>query len=210
METFCPRHPFYGPFARATPSSWESRAGIAAGAAALDPDAVAWAADRGISRATLERTGVGSATAFFPDLARKSPALIFRYREGAKARAYPEKAFVTNKGFKLSFWNEDAVLASNPETVLITEGELDALALVEAGIEADTVLSVPNGAVERKDGEPRGYRYVEEALGAGLNRAKQFVWCGDNDAAGLSLRADMVRLLARLSQLEGVARAKGP
>ena len=82
-----------------------------------------YAKGRGISRATLERLGVASGTAFFPDLGRKASALIFKYRGGAKARAYPEKAFVTNKGFKPSFWNEDAVLASNPEMVFLTEGD---------------------------------------------------------------------------------------
>ena len=79
-------------------------------------------AARGISRTTLERLGVASGTAFFPELARKAPALFFRYRDGWKARAFPDKAFVANKGFKLSFWNEDAVLAANPDTVFITEG----------------------------------------------------------------------------------------
>ena len=171
--------------------------GAAEPATRLSEDATRWAATRNISRATLERLGVASGTAFFPDLERKAPALFFRYRNGWKARAFPDKGFVANKGFKPSFWNQDAVLASNPETVFITEGELDACALVEAGIAADQVLSVPNGAVERteENDRPRGYRYVEEALEAGLNRTRKFVWCGDNDPAGLSLRADMVRLI---------------
>ena len=120
---------------------------------------------------------------------------LSRRLEGA---LHSRQGLVANKGFKLSFWNQDAVLAGNPETVFITEGELDACALVEAGIAPMQVLSVPNGAVERRgEDRPRGYRYVEEALGAGLNRTRRFVWCGDNDAAGLSLRADMARLTRR-------------
>ena len=144
--------------------------GAAEPATRLSEDATRWAATRNISRATLERLGVASGTAFFPDLERKAPALFFRYRDGWKARAFPDKGFVANKGFKPSFWNQDAVLASNPEAVFITEGELDACALVEAGIAADQVLSVPNGAVERteENDRPRGYRYVEDALEAGL------------------------------------------
>ena len=128
---------------------------------------------------------------------RKAPALFFRYRRRLEGARFPDKGFVANKGFKPSFWNQDAVLASNPEAVFITEGELDACALVEAGIAADQVLSVPNGAVERteENDRPRGYHYVEEALEAGLSRTRKFVWCGDNDPAGLSLRADMVRLI---------------
>jgi twinkle protein len=90
------------------------------------------------------------------------------------------------------------VLAANPQEVFITEGELDACALVEAGVPADRVLSVPNGAKERASDDPKavtGYGYVEDALKAGLSRVKKFVWCGDADGNGHALRADMVRLL---------------
>ncbi len=135
---------------------------------------------------------------FTPELGRKSEGLFFRYPDGWKSRSIPEKAFVAGKGFKLSFWNIDRVIAAAPARVYIVEGELDALALVEAGVSADAVLSVPNGAKERPADAPetqKGYEYVDEALSAGLNRAKEFVWCGDSDGPGLSLRADMVRLL---------------
>jgi twinkle protein len=88
------------------------------------------------------------------------------------------------------------------ETVYITEGEWDTAALIEAGIPVEQVVSVPNGAREQKReadndnaADLRGYAYVEEALRAGLGRAKRFVWCGDNDGPGRTLRADMVRLL---------------
>jgi twinkle protein len=52
--------------------------------------------------------------------------------------------------------------------------------------------------------ELRGYGYVDEALSAGLNRTKRFVWCGDGDGPGRSLRADMVKLLgaARFHHVE--------
>jgi twinkle protein len=83
--------------------------------------------------------------------------------------------------------------------VFITEGELDACALVEAGIPANEVLSVPNGAVEKPADEPereaRGYAYVLEALKAGLSKVKKFVWCGDMDGPGRSLRSDMAKIL---------------
>ena len=86
--------------------------------------------------------------------------------------------------------------------MFITEGEWDAAALVGAGIPVEQVISVPNGARERKRDadndqgrELRGYEYVKDALRAGLGGAKRFVWCGDNDGPGHMLRADMVRLL---------------
>jgi twinkle protein len=158
----------------------------------LSDTAITFAKARGISRATLERLGVASGTVHFPSLQKRSPALFFPYGGDWKARAFPDKAFVTNVGAKLSFWNLEPVLRGNPETVFITEGEFDALALVEAGIPAGQVLSAPNGA---GDSTERGKGYVEEALAAGLNRIARFVWCGDGDDAGITLRADMVRRL---------------
>lgn len=164
----------------------------------ISADAVEWAKSRTISAETLALLGVGSGTAFFPDAGKKLPAIYFKYPDGWKARAYPEKHFVASKGFKLSFWNIERVLKASPEEVYIVEGELDACALVEAGIPVDRVLSVPNGAKERPADNPaeqRGYDYVREALKQGLNKVKRFVWCGDADGPGRLLRDDMVRLL---------------
>jgi twinkle protein len=157
----------------------------------LSDDGIAFAKGRGISRATLEQLGAASGMVKFPSLQKRSPALFFRYGTDWKARAIPDKAFVTNPGAKLSFWNLDRVLRANSETVFITEGEFDALALVEAGIPAEQVLSVPNGAGTTADGAG----YVDDALAVGLNRVQRFVWCGDADDAGLSLRDQMVRRL---------------
>jgi twinkle protein len=99
---------------------------------------------------------------------------------------------------------EPGRIRANPERVFIFEGELDACAAVEAGINRDEVLSVPNGAIERGEQARRGYEYVYDALKAGLNCAKSFVWCGDSDGPGRSLRADMVQILgaARFSFVE--------
>jgi len=177
-------------------------AGIAAGTVQslrISAQAIAWCErERGLSPATLAQLDVASGTAFFPDLERKLDAVYFRYDEGWKARAFPEKSFVSGGGFRLSFWNIARVLAAKKATVYIVEGELDACALVEAGIPAASVLSVPNGAKAKPIDDPkeaRGYSYVEDALKAGLSSVKKFVWCGDGDGAGHALRADMVKLL---------------
>jgi len=161
--------------------------------------AAAWAQKtRGISRETMELLSVASGTAYFPDLAAKSEAVFFPFKDGWKARAYPGKSFVAGGGFKLSFWNLERVLKAAPKEVFIVEGELDACALVEAGIPPDRVLSVPNGAKAKPAEDPqemRGYDYVKEALTVGLSKVKKFVWCGDADGSGHALRADMVRIL---------------
>lgn len=161
--------------------------------------AAAWAqGKRGISRETMELLSVASGTAYFPDLSAKSEAIFFPFKNGWKARAYPGKSFVAGGGFKLSFWNLERVLKAAPKEVFIVEGELDACALVEAGIPPDRVLSVPNGAKAKPAEDPqemRGYDYVKDALTAGLSKVKKFVWCGDADGSGHALRADMVRIL---------------
>ncbi len=165
---------------------------------ALSDEAIAWAKERGLSRATLERLPVASGTTFFPGLNAKSQAVFFKYAKGWKARAFPEKAFVSGGNFEPSFWNLEAVLRGAPGTVYICEGELDAAALVEAGLTPEQVLSVPTGAKTRPAEDPhsqRGYSYVLTALKEGLSKTKRFVWCGDMDEPGLALRSDMVRLL---------------
>lgn len=159
----------------------------------MKPDAIAWFQTRGISQATLELLPVDSGTAF-----HGKPAVYYKYQEGWKARAFPEKQFVAGGGFKATFWNLSAVLEAKPDTVWITEGENDAIALVEAGISNHQVLSVPNGAREKPSKDPHaspGYEYVHNALQSGLGAAKRFIWCGDADEPGIALRADFVRLL---------------
>lgn len=179
----------------------DSTAGTAVTKAALAKvtgAALAFANERGISEATLGKLGAASGTTYFPDLGRKSDAIFWSTPGGWKARAVPDKAFVSEKGFKISFINLDRVLAANPKRVFIVEGEFDMMALVEAGIPETEVLSVPNGAKEKPADAPkdqRGLAYVDEALNAGLNRVEQFVWCGDSDGPGRALRDDMVRIL---------------
>ncbi len=164
----------------------------------ISDSAAAWAQTRGISQATLEQVSVASGITFFSDLDAKSQALFFKYREGWKARAFPEKAFIAGGDFKPSFWGIEEVLEAGPSTVWITEGEVDRLSIVECGIPACQVLSVPTGAKLKPADNPldqRGYAYVQEALEQGLSRTKRFVWCGDADEPGLALRADMLRIL---------------
>jgi twinkle protein len=175
-------------------------AGTAAGPAAsprISTGAAVWAKARGLSAETLARLPVASGTTFFPDANQKLEAMFFRYPDGWKARSLTGKHFVSAKGFKIAFWNIEAVLSANPAQVYIVEGECDACALVEAGISPDSVLSVPNGAKQQaaeNPSEQRGYDYVRDALRDGLNRAKKIIWCGDSDAAGLALRQDMARI----------------
>lgn len=171
-----------------------SIAGTAAGKV-LSQGAIEFAKGRNISSETLGLLNVASGTAFFPDAGKNLPALFFKFENGWKARSFPEKHFVAGGEFKLAFWNLERVLKSKLDDVFITEGELDACALVEAGVPSNKVLSVPNGAREKSvEANARGYDYVREALEAGLNKAKRIIWCGDQDQPGLVLRSDMAKI----------------
>jgi twinkle protein len=162
----------------------------------MSPEGAAWLKDkRGISRQTWEKLHVAAGTVFFPEIKRKSKAVFFKYPDGWKARSIEEKAFTQKQGTTQTFWNLEAVLAGPLDQVYIVEGEMDALAMVEAGIPSDRVLAAPSGSA---------LSYVEDALAAGLGRAKGFVWCGDQDEVGLELRVQMAKLLgaARFSFIE--------
>lgn len=119
-----------------------------------------------------------------------------------KACAFPDKDFIGKSGGKLCFLGIDDVLAAEAGDVWIVEGEWDKASLVEAGLPAERVLSVPNGAREphkngKSDHEPAGYGYVLEALERGLGKHKRFIWAGDSDPAGFKLRQDMAHLLGQ-------------
>lgn len=196
-----------------TETEQPTSATTAATTAAFEPGKLSAAAKdfakktRGISETTLAQLGAASGTAYFPRrLERRSEAIFFPYHLGGKrvnwkACAFPEKDFIGEKGGKLCFYNLDRVLAAQPGDVYLVEGEWDLAAMVEAGFPLDRILSVPNGGREKKDdgegkpGEPAGYDYVEQALHRGLGRHRRFIWCGDMDDTGLSLRQDMAHLL---------------
>lgn len=161
----------------------------------ISPAVADWFLSRGISQETLERAPVASGTTFFPELKGKSEAAFFKFPGGWKARAVPGKAFVSSKGWKPSFWNLEPVLAylgrASIGTVIVTEGEIDALSIIEAGIPEFQILSVPNGAGGGSTDPDRGMPWLLDGLEAGLSRAKKIIWCGDMDEAGLALRSTM-------------------
>lgn len=146
----------------------------------------AWFLSRGISQATLEQARVKYGTVF-----KGSPAIYFGYRSGWKARTFPEKKFICGGGFKAEFWGIEDTLEAKPSMVFFVEGELDRLALIEAGIPACQVLSVPTGAA----GEGGTLEYLHAALREGLDKVKRFVWCGDADQPGKALRDGFIRVL---------------
>lgn len=110
-----------------------------------------------------------------------------------------DKRFAQVAGGRKCFWNEaailDATLADVP--LIITEGELDALAAIQAGFVRS--VSVPDGAPGMAHGEDDSgakYSYVADAKGM-LADIREIIICADADGPGTNLLTDLSLRLGR-------------
>ena len=92
-------------------------------------------------------------------------------------------------------------MSQSQDTLIIVEGELDALSLREAGFH--NVLSVPDGAPARVKDKPvppaaadTKFSYVHRCWPM-LERAKKVIIATDNDAAGFALAEELARRIGR-------------
>lgn len=159
------------------------------------PEAVAQMAARGISVETLNHFRVG-----WHDFVRKDDetgkwqgALLFPfYRDdvlvNTKKRTL-DKRFGLTAGAELILFNLDA----RAETTIIVEGELDVLAMYEAGI--TNVVSVPNGA---PSGESKAalLDYLDNC-GTELEDVKHFILAVDGDGPGMRLRDELAHRIGQ-------------
>lgn len=148
-----------------------------------------FAAERKIGSETLARFGVKPGAVFFGDLGRKAEAMFFPYHTvtgddaGWKARSVEDKGWTSSKGFKPTLWNAHRAVKS--PVVYLTEGEMDALALVEAGLADHEVAALPNA---------NAAECLVDLLPE-LAGVERFVLCMDGDAAGRSARSQAVAIL---------------
>ena len=157
---------------------------------------------RHISWEVCDKLGILEDTKGFNG-AGKTDAIGFPYkREGEiyaiKWRSIPEKAF-TQEGSANTFFNLDGLNIEG--SILICEGELDVLAMAEAGVEIPTV-SVPNGAPIKVSNnkvdpsEDRKFSYVWEARDV-LEGCNKVILAVDNDSAGLALAEELSRRIGK-------------
>ena len=165
--------------------------------APLDADTLEFFDRRGIGKATLDAFGVGLCRRWWPPTRVEENAIVFPYfRLGKlvnrKFRVNGEeggKAFLQEKKARQTLYNEDA--AREADEVIIVEGEMDVLALFEAGFE--NAVSLPNGA-----GKGANRKRMEALKNSGLLMdGKRFVIAGDRDEAGLALRRELVKFIGR-------------
>lgn len=105
----------------------------------------------------------------------------------AKFRKPEPKEWRSSQGISRGLYNEDC-LRSGTAPVVITEGEMDALACMQAGFERS--VSLPDGWTA--DGGKRDVLVQEEPR---LRTAPYVIVAGDNDEAGASLPRTVANIL---------------
>ena len=147
---------------------------------------------RGIQPQTAQRTGVRSARMMIGKLERD--CLAFPFIEGNRVvniqYKTTDKQFAMESGCEIIPWNVDAALGQ--DSVIITEGMMDALALIETGY--DNVISAGNGAQTDTHSFDR-FRYSH------FDTLKTIYLAGDMDEEGEKMRQ-------RLAEYFGEARCR--
>ena len=155
---------------------------------------------RGISPEIADRMKLFGAEKFFAKLDRHADAIGFPYYlngdlVAVKYRSFPDKAFTQDAGGAQNFFGIDLVVKGKP--IVIVEGEIDCLTLMQAGIE--NVVSVPSGApmsVAAVGAEDKRFGYVRSAE-ALLKAAPYIVIATDQDTAGQALAEELSRRIGK-------------
>ncbi len=130
--------------------------------------------------------------------ARRHPQLgevaAFAYARGgkpyaAKFRAISAKDWRSSQGVSRGLYNEDCLRRDEGLPIVITEGEIDALSVMQAGY--TRAVSLPDGWTA--DGGKRDVLIEAEPL---LRRSPCVIVAGDNDEAGASLPRTVANILA--------------
>lgn len=169
---------------------------------ALNESAVAFLKTRGISKETAEAAGVKSASHYIQSLGRMSDCIVFPYMNkgeeyAAKIRSTEGKGFSSN-GAPATLWNLQGF--QRGDWLIICEGEIDALTLLQAGYTGAT--SIPTGAVIRvADKEPTPeedgkFRFIWEAKDQ-IAAASRVVICCDNDTPGQAAAEEIARRIGK-------------
>lgn len=153
----------------------------------LSDKAVQWFKKRGISQQTLIKARITEGTEYMPQTQGKENTIQFNYFRGDKLVNIKyrdaRKNFKMVSGAELLFYNEDAL---ENDSVIICEGEIDALSFME--IDILNVVSVPNGATTGS----MNMDYLD-AIYDQIEKLKYVYLATDNDLPGISLRNELAR-----------------
>lgn len=154
------------------------------------PSVIKFFSERKISEKTLLDLKVTEGLEWMPKSQKEINTIQFNYfRNGEliniKYRG-AGKDFKLVKDAELIFYNLDVSIDN--DTIIIVEGEMDALALYESGYR--NVVSVPNGAGLGKI----NFDYLDNCIDSFAIDTK-FILALDNDKAGINLRDELARRL---------------
>ena len=146
-----------------------------------------WFEDRGISRTVVEAEKLTYENRWIQFPFYKDGEVV-----NVKSRTADKKCNQAKNAEKC-FYRFDAMVGM--ETIIITEGEMDALSLVQAGF--NNVVSVPDGATApNSNPSDRKFSYLLSAEEHLMN-AETIILCTDSDGAGKHLRGELSRRIGR-------------
>ena len=153
----------------------------------LSDKVLKWFESRGISPQTLDYCNVTETKEWMPQTGKDENTIRFNYYMGNELINIKyrdgRKNFKLYKGAEKIFYNINSIIGH--DSCVITEGEIDALSFVEAGVR--NVVSVPNGATLNQNNLDYCIDYFE-------NKEK-IILAVDQDEAGLALQQEFIRRL---------------
>jgi twinkle protein len=149
-----------------------------------------WFGTRGISKQTLQDLKVTEGSEFMPQTSKMENTIHFNYFMGDQLINIKyrdgRKNFKLYKGAEKVFYNINSVVGY--DWCVLVEGEMDVLALHEAGIK--NVISVPNGATLNSN----NLDYLDNCIDY-LDDKTKIILAVDADEAGQSLKQELIRRL---------------
>lgn len=159
----------------------------------LSQSAIDWFAARGISNQTLLRYNITESVEFMPQVQKEVKTINFNYFLNGELINIKfrdrEKNFKLVSGARLVPYGMDICLDNCTDSIIVVEGEPDALSCFEAGCK--NVVSVPNGANKGS----QNLAWLDEVIDLFAN--KKIIIGVDMDEAGESLRQELGRRFGR-------------
>jgi len=158
----------------------------------ISPEVAGWFHKRGISVNTLRSAKVYSCVHYLPGVQDDTICMAFPYFRGGELVNVKyrdaRKNMSQEKDPEPCLWNFDGIAGA--DVVYITEGEIDALTLIEC--DYLTAVSVDKGAPNEKDKSADGkLECVVNCLDALVN-ASRVILVTDKDAPGLRLETELL------------------
>jgi len=151
---------------------------------------IEWFKTRGISAQTLIDLKISEGPEWMPQTGKTENVIKFNYFMGGELTNVKyrdgRKNFKLYKGAEKVFYNIDSIVGY--EYCVIVEGEMDVLALHEAGI--TNAISVPNGATLNSN----NLDYLDSCIDYFEDKEK-IILAVDSDEAGQALQTELIRRL---------------